>query len=87
MVMRKQSHREVKGIGQVYAAGRASLVAQWQRIHLPMQETQVPSLGWEDPLEKEMATHSNILARGNPKTGGAWQDTVYRVAKELDTTQ
>ena len=29
IVMRKQSHREVKGIGQVYAAGRASLVAQW----------------------------------------------------------
>ena len=27
-----------------------------------MQETQVRSLGWEDPLEKEMATHSNILA-------------------------
>ena len=29
-----------------------------------MQETQVRSLGWEDPLEKEMATHSNILAWG-----------------------
>ena len=28
---------------------------------LPMQETWVPSLGWEDPLEKEMATHSSIL--------------------------
>ena len=27
-----------------------------------MQETQVPSLGWEDPLEKQMATHSSILA-------------------------
>ena len=27
-----------------------------------VQETQVQSLGWEDPLEKEMATHSNILA-------------------------
>ena len=27
-----------------------------------MQETWVPSLGWEDPLEKEMATHSTILA-------------------------
>ena len=27
-----------------------------------MQETEVPSLGWEDPLEKEMATHSSILA-------------------------
>ena len=29
---------------------------------LPMQETQVQSLGWEDPLEEEMATHSSILA-------------------------
>ena len=27
-----------------------------------MQETQVPSLGWEDPLEKKIATHSSILA-------------------------
>ena len=31
-----------------------------------MQETQVPSLGGEDPLEKEMATHSSILAWGIP---------------------
>ena len=31
--------------------------------HLPtMREIQVPSLGWEDPLEKEMATHSSTLA-------------------------
>ena len=31
--------------------------------HLPaVQEAQVQSLGWEDPLEKEMATHSSILA-------------------------
>ena len=31
--------------------------------HLPeMRETQVRSLGWEDPLEKEMATHSSTLA-------------------------
>ena len=34
-----------------------------------MQETQVRSLGREDPLEKEMATHSNILAWENPWTG------------------
>ena len=40
---------------------RASLVTQWQRICLPMQETQVQSLSWEDPLEKEMATHSSIF--------------------------
>ena len=34
-----------------------------QLKNLPtMQETQVQSLGWEDPLEKEMATHSSILA-------------------------
>ena len=32
------------------------------RISLPMQETQVRSLGWEDPLEEEMATHSSILS-------------------------
>ena len=40
----------------------ASLVAQRLK-HLPgMRETRVRSLGQEDPLEKEMATHSNILA-------------------------
>ena len=33
-----------------------------------MQETQVQSLGWEDPLEKEMATHSSILAWEIPWT-------------------
>ena len=37
-------------------------MAQWQGIHLPVQETQVPSLGPEDPLGKETATHSSILA-------------------------
>ena len=39
-----------------------SLVAQTVK-HLPaVWETRVPSLGWEDPLEKEMATHSSTLA-------------------------
>ena len=33
-----------------------------ERIHLPIQETWVPSLGWEDLLEKIMATYSSILA-------------------------
>ena len=33
-----------------------------------MQETQVQALGWEDPLEKEMATHSSILAWRIPWT-------------------
>ena len=35
---------------------------------LETQETQVQSLGWEDPLEKEMATHSSILAWKTPWT-------------------
>ena len=52
----------------------ASLVAQWQRIHLQyrrppaMQETWVQSLGWEYPLEKKVATHSSILAWKIPWT-------------------
>ena len=40
----------------------ASLVAQLVRNPSAMQETPVQSLGWEDPLEKEMATHFSILA-------------------------
>ena len=45
-----------------------SLVAQMVK-HLPtMQETWVRSLGWEDPLEKEMATHSSTLAWKIPLT-------------------
>ena len=41
---------------------RASLVAQTVMRLSAMQETWVRSLGWEDPLEKEMASHSSILA-------------------------
>ena len=37
-----------------------------------MLETRVQSLGWEDPLEKEMATHSSTLAWENPMDRGAW---------------
>ena len=46
-------------------------VAHWQRIRLPvqkMQETRVGSLGGEDPLGKEMATHSGILVWKIPWT-------------------
>ena len=52
-----------------------------------MRETQVQSLGWEDPLEKEMATHSRSLAWEIPWTeepGGLY--TVYGVVKESDMT-
>ena len=38
------------------------------RLYLPIQNTQVQSLGWEDPLEKEKATHSSTLAWKIPWT-------------------
>ena len=46
----------------------ASLVAQSVKNLPEMQETWVQSLGWEDPLEKSMATHSGILAGESPWT-------------------
>jgi len=53
-----------------------------------MWETWVRSLGWEDPLEKGMATHSSILAWRIPMDRGAWRAAVDRVAKRLsDYTQ
>ena len=55
-------------------------MAQWQRIHLPMQETQIQSLDQEDSLEKEMATHPSIFCLGNIMDRGAWQATVHGVA-------
>ena len=45
-----------------------TLVAQTVKNLPAMQETQVRSLGWEDPLEKEMATHFSILAWKIPWT-------------------
>ena len=45
-----------------YSAYRASLVAQAVKRLSATLETRVRSLGWEDPLEKEMATHSSTLA-------------------------
>ena len=50
-----------------------------------MPETQFRPLGWEDPLEQEMATHSSILAWTILWTG-AWWVTVHRVA-ESDMTE
>ena len=44
------------------------MIAQLVKNPPAMQETCVQSLGWEDPLEKEKATHSSILARRIPWT-------------------
>ena len=47
---------------------RASLVAQTLKNLPTAWETWVQSMGWEDPLEKEVTTHSNTLAWRNPWT-------------------
>ena len=47
---------------------RASLVTQTVKNLHAVQETWVQSLGWEDALEKEMATHSSVLAWRTPRT-------------------
>ena len=44
-----------------------------------LQETWVQSLGWGDPLEEGMATHSSILAWRIPMDRGVWQATVHGV--------
>ena len=44
-------------------------------------ETWVKSLGWEDPLEEDMATHSSILAWRIPMDRGVWLATVHGIAK------
>ena len=51
-----------------------------------MQETQVQSLGWEDPLEKEMATRSSVLAWSTPMDRAAWWALVHGVT-ESDMTE
>ena len=51
-----------EGIGYPLQYYWASLVAQTVKNPPAMQETLVQPLGWEDPLEEDMATHSNILA-------------------------
>ena len=55
----------------------ASLVAQWLKSLTAMQETRVQALGWEDPLEKKIATHSSTLAWKIPWTEKPGRPTVF----------
>ena len=62
-----------------------SLVAQTVKNLLAICESWVPPLGWEDPLEKGMATHSSILAWRIPQRSLAGCNPWDR--KELDMTE
>ena len=57
-----------------------SLVAQMVKRLPAMRDTQVRSLGREDPLEKEMATYSGTLVE-NPMDGGVWWATAHGLAE------
>ena len=74
-----------EGVGYPLQYSWASLVAQLVKNPPAIRETWVPSLGWEDLLEREMATHSSILAWRIP-----WTEEPGRLqsmgSQESDTT-
>ena len=70
-----------EGIGYPLQYSWASLVTQLVKNPPALWETRVLSLGWEDPLEKEQATHSSILAWRIPWTYSLWD------RKESDTSK
>ena len=69
------------GIGYPLQYFGVSLVAQTVKNLPAMRETWVQSLGWEDPLQEGMATHSSILAWRILMNRGAWWATVHGVVK------
>ena len=62
-----------EGIGHPFQYSLASLVAQIVKNPPAMWDTWVRSLGWEDPLEEGMATHSSIVAWRILVDRGVWQ--------------
>jgi len=63
------------------SVSRASLVAQMVKNPPAMPETWVQPLGWEDPLQEGVATHSSILGWRSPMDRGAWRATIHGVTK------
>ena len=75
-----------EGIGYPLQYSWASLVVQMVKNLPALIETRVQSLGWEDPLEEGMATHSSILAWRILMNRGAWRAAVHWVT-ELGTNE
>ena len=69
---------ELSGNTFLFFKATTALVAQTVKNLPAMQENRVWSLGWEDPLEKEMATHSNILAWEIPRTEEPGGDLLWQ---------
>ena len=70
-----------EGISYALQHSWASLVAQMVKNLPAMWNTWVQPLGWEDPLEEGMATHSSILAWRIPMDSAAWRATIHGVTK------
>ena len=70
-----------EGIGYPLLCSWAFLMAQMVKNPPATWETWVQSLGWEDPLEEGMATHSSILTWRIPMDRGTWRATVHGVAR------
>ena len=79
-----------EGIGYPLQYSRASLVVQMVKNPFVMQQSWVRSLGWEDPLEKDMTAHSSTLAWRIPMDRGPWgckrSDTTERPSPAQQTT-
>ena len=81
----------IPGLGRSPRGGHGNLLQYlWTSLmpqmvkNLPaMQETWVRFLGWDNPLEEGMATHSSVLAWRISVDRGAWRATVHGVAKSL----
>ena len=84
---RGRGKRLMLGLNKQLTPALASPVAQQQRIHRPVQESRVRSLGQEDHPEKGMTTHSSIRAWEIPWTEEPGGATAQGVTKESDTTQ
>ena len=79
---KKKNVKEKKIIRKAYGVERTFLIAQLVKNLPVIQETWVQFLGWEGPLEKEMATHSGILAWRIPWTDQGLQRIGRRLRDE-----
>ena len=100
-LMQEQRHASIRHIirklTQRLINRGASPVANQYRIYLPIQETRARSLGWEDPLEKDTATHCSTLAwkiawrvkpgglqsMGSQRVGHDWATNAYLLTSIL----
>ena len=82
-VFERSIHNSTHTHTHTHTPGKPHIIWVAQMVKDPpaMQETWVQSLGWEDPLEEGMATHSNIPAWRIPMDREAWRATVHVVTK------